>query len=355
MSFTSNIRVLCCLAALAAIVALAVDPALAQMAQRPFAVPGGEGGGRATGIAGWLLSEQAALNHLMTANVKALHSDGTAVWELLGLSFAYGVFHAAGPGHGKALIASYMLANERALRRGIVLAFLAAILQAFVAIALVSVAALLFNATSAQMNRAANVVEIASYLGIAAIGGWLVWTKGHALAQTIRLVLTNRSALASASIFADAPWRPALAIGAASQYRAESPGVATASEAECGHLHAPDPAQLGDGFSWRGAAATVVAAGARPCSGAILILVFALAQGLYAAGVGSALAMALGTALTTGALASLAVYAKAVAVRFARGDFSRTILIARTLELLAALVVLAFGLALLFGAGSRSA
>jgi len=54
----------------------------------------------------------------MTASVKALHSDGSAVWGLFGLSFAYGVFHAAGPGHGKALIASYMLANERALRRG---------------------------------------------------------------------------------------------------------------------------------------------------------------------------------------------------------------------------------------------
>ena len=86
----------------------------------------------------------------MAAEVKALHSDSSAIWGLIGLSAAYGVFHAAGPGHGKALIASYMFANERALRRGIVLSFLAAILQALVAIALIGIAALVFRATGAR-------------------------------------------------------------------------------------------------------------------------------------------------------------------------------------------------------------
>ena len=85
--------------------------------------------------------------------------------------------------------------------------------------------------------------------------------------------------------------------------------------ADCGHSHAPDPATLGDGFSWRGAAATVVAAGSRPCSGAILVLVFALAQGLFAAGVAATFAMSLGMAITTGALACAAVFAKRLAMR----------------------------------------
>jgi nickel/cobalt transporter (NicO) family protein len=198
---TLNSRTRFVLVALAILIAVSADPALAQVAQRPFAVAGREGGGEATGITGWLLSQQSALNHMMTASVKALRSDGSAVWGLFGLSFAYGVLHATGPGHGKALIASYVLANERVLRRRIVLAFLAAILQAFIAIALVSVAALLFNATSAQRNRAANLVELASYLGIAAIGDWLVWSKGNALARAIRLVQVNRSGVASGSLF----------------------------------------------------------------------------------------------------------------------------------------------------------
>ena len=78
-----------------------------------------------------------------------------------------------GPGHGKALIASYMFANDRALRRGIVMAFLAAILQALVAIALIGVAALIFHATDIGMNRAGDFVEIASYLASpASAPGW---------------------------------------------------------------------------------------------------------------------------------------------------------------------------------------
>ena len=114
------------LAAFFALLALSLEPALAQIAHRPFAVAGGEGGGNPGGVSGWLLAVQAAFSQAMTANVKALRADPGALWGLLGLSFGYGVFHAAGPGHGKALIASYMLANERALRRGIALSFLAA-------------------------------------------------------------------------------------------------------------------------------------------------------------------------------------------------------------------------------------
>ena len=68
-------------------------------------------------------------------------------------------------------------------------------------------------------------------------------------------------------------------------FRAADPATRTEIDEDCGHAHAPDPRTLGEGFSWRAALATVVAAGARPCSGALLILVFALAQGLFSAGV----------------------------------------------------------------------
>ncbi|HXW19442.1 MAG TPA: hypothetical protein VEK35_02950, partial [Roseiarcus sp.] len=207
-------------------VGLAVDPALAQLAHRPFALPGGESGGAPSGLGGWILGVAAWLNHLLAGEVKALHSDSSAIWGLIGLSAAYGVFHAAGPGHGKALIASYVLANERALRRGLVLSLLAALLQAFVAIALIGVAALIFRATASGMNNASAVVELASYLCVAAIGAWLAWTKGRALAQALRVVPAERAQRAT---FPQAIWRPALAAGSASQFRAESPGsVATA-------------------------------------------------------------------------------------------------------------------------------
>ena len=73
------------------------------------------------------------------------------MWALLGLSFLYGIFHAAGPGHGKAVISSYVVANDETWRRGVVLSFASALLQAFVAVAFVGIAAWLLNATAATM------------------------------------------------------------------------------------------------------------------------------------------------------------------------------------------------------------
>jgi nickel/cobalt transporter (NicO) family protein len=301
-------------------------------------------------VTGWLLAEQSTLTHLIAGRVHALHDNPAALWTLVGLGLLYGVFHAAGPGHGKALIASYMLANDRSLRRGAIMSLLAALLQALVAIVLVGAAALIFNATAQRMNEIANGMELASYLGITGIGLWLVLRKGRALVVATRRYLARRQALAAAPVFSGVAWNaPALTLPTPA-FRAGAPGAVAPTADECGHSHAPDPAALGDAFSWRDAAVTVIAAGARPCSGSILVLIFALTQGLFAAGVAAALAIALGTAVTTGALAALAVFAKSAAMRFAGGEESRVALLARLFEFAAAGLVLAFGLALLVSA-----
>ena len=115
----------------------------------------------------------------------------------------------------------------------------------------------------------------------------------------------------------------------------------------CGHNHAPIAAP---GSGMRGAVAAVFAAGIRPCSGSILVLVFALSQGMFAVGISAALAIALGTAFTTSALAVLAIFAASTATRIAGGvDAPRAVFLARGLEVLAAAFVLALGLALLTG------
>src|SRR5206468_8100203 len=91
------------------------DSSLAQTMRHPFAVGASETGGASAGIMGWLLAEQSRFYLLLTSTMRAIRTNASASWTLAGLSFAYGVFHAAGPGHGKAVIASYMVANERAL------------------------------------------------------------------------------------------------------------------------------------------------------------------------------------------------------------------------------------------------
>ncbi len=315
-----------------------LSPALAQnltQARNPFAVGANEGAvGEVGAIGRWLLAEQGRFYLALREAVGQARAGGTAAFALIGVSFAYGVFHAAGPGHGKAVVASYMLANERALKRGLILSGLAALLQGLVAIALVGVAALVFGATAQRMTRAAQGVELISYGAVAALGLWLCWRKGSGLL---------------------AAWRePVVAAPASARFQCAGDNLSDEltghiHDADCGHVHAPDPAQLGDNFSWGQALATIVAAGARPCSGAILVLVFSLAQGVFRVGVWATLAMSAGTALTTGALATTAVLAKGLALKFVGAESRRGFLLARGFEFLAALIVLFLGLALLAG------
>jgi ABC-type nickel/cobalt efflux system permease component RcnA len=108
-------------------------------------------------------------------------------------------------------------------------------------------------------------------------------------------------------------------------------------------------------FSWSGALGAVVAAGLRPCSGAILILVFTLAQGSFWAGASAVLLMSAGTAITTGFLAACAVFARQTARRWSGPGRRWTSLAGRGAELLAAVLVMGLGLALLVGARLNAA
>ena len=148
------------------------------MAQNPFGGPRPAAEPQVGGIVGWLLAKQSEFYREMSSTIRAAKSDGSAVWTLLAISFAYGIFHAAGPGHGKAVISSYLVANQETARRGIVLSFASALLQALVAVVVVGICAWLLNATAKTMCGAEKAIEIASYALIAAFGARLVWTKG---------------------------------------------------------------------------------------------------------------------------------------------------------------------------------
>jgi nickel/cobalt exporter len=130
------------------------------------------------GIVGWLFAKQAEFYRQFSGLIRASKEDGTAAWSLMGVSFLYGVFHAAGPGHGKAVISSYLVANEETWVRGVVLSLLSALMQAAVAVVLVAIAAVLLHATAATMNSAVNWIETLSYLLIVLIGARLLWVKG---------------------------------------------------------------------------------------------------------------------------------------------------------------------------------
>jgi nickel/cobalt exporter len=352
------------IAAVAAVLAVGVlDSALAQ--GNPFGAPRPQTQAPATpaysGIAGWLLAKQGEFYRGLSGAIRAAKADGSAVWGLFGLSFLYGVFHAAGPGHGKAVISSYLVANEETWRRGIVLSFASALLQAVVAVLIVGIAAWLLSATAKTMCSAERIIEIVSYALIALLGARLLWVKGRGMIGAAR-GMEGRRALAAAAPAAhshdharqhshahhdhahhDHAHHDHHAHPADHGHHHHDHGSAW------GHAHAPEPEELAGAGGWRRGMAAIIAVGLRPCSGAILVLVFALAQGLFWTGVVATFVMGLGTAITVAAIATLAVGAKSLARRFATGRSGYGMLALHGIEVGAAALVLAFGTLLLIG------
>ena len=310
-----------------------VDAAIAQ----PFGVNRGAPPSGAGGFTGWILAKQAELNRMLSGLIRAAKADGSAAYTLLGISFLYGVFHAAGPGHGKAVISSYLVANNETWRRGIVLSFASAILQAFTAIAIVAVAAGLLGATAKAMGDTVRVIEIVSYSLILLIGLRLLWVKGRAFLRALRLGAGHHTHDHTHEH------------GHGHHHHHDHDHDHDHDASAWSHGHAPEPSELA-GVHWlRRGLTAIVAVGLRPCSGAIIVLVFALAQGLFWIGVASTFVMGLGTAITVAAIATLAVAARELAGKLAKAKPGAGVIMLRGLETAAALVIVLFGAALLTG------
>jgi nickel/cobalt exporter len=355
--------------------ALAVDGALHDaLAQNPFGGPPAAPDAQVGGIVGWLLMKQSEFYREMSSTIRAAKADSSAVWTLLAISFAYGIFHAAGPGHGKTVISSYLVANEETARRGIVLSFVSAMMQSLIAVLIVGIGAWLLNVTAKTMCGAERVIEIASYTLIAAFGVRLVWTKGGSFVRALQSSWrTAGPQLAPVLAHAAAPRldHGHLAHGHGDhghQCHDHTPARATVvcdavpehaheghhdhrhiHDEHCGHSHGPEPTQLAGPGGWRRGFSAVLTVGIRPCSGAILVLVFALAQGLFWAGVAATFVMGLGTAITVATIAIVVVSAKGLARRLAAGREGGGALLMRAVEFGAAGLVLLFGVGLLLG------
>lgn len=355
--------------ALAAVAFMADASLHHALAQNPFGAPKGVPDSQIGGIVGWLLTKQSEFYRAMSSTIRAAKSDGSAVWTLLAISFAYGIFHAAGPGHGKAVISSYLVANEETAKRGIVLSFVSALMQALVAVLIVGIGAWLLNVTAKTMCSTERWVEIASYGLIAAFGARLVWSKGRGFLRALRPSLPSAApqlAMAHASAHAhahdhhhhdhDHHHDHGHAHAHAHTAHAEASALAHvhhdhghAHDEHCGHSHGPTPDQLAGPGGWARGLSAVLTVGIRPCSGAILVLVFALAQGMFWAGIAATFVMGLGTAITVATIAIIAVSAKGVAGRLAGGRDGGGALVMRGLEFGAAALVLLFGVGLLLG------
>ena len=297
------------------------------MAQNPFGGPRPPAEPPAGGIIGWILAKQSEFYREMSGTIRAAKSDGSAVWTLLGISFAYGIFHAAGPGHGKAVISSYLVANEETARRGIVLSFASALLQALVAVAdrrgVRVAAARRRRRRCASAEKCDRDRQLRSDRGVRRPAGL---DQGRA------------------GLCARCRAKPAMAVATRHDHHGHDHGHGDHHDHGHHHDHAhghdhdhaiarsatfttniaairTDRRRTNSPVPAAGGAAcgTIFAVGMRPCSGAILVLVFSLAQGLFWAGIAATFVMGLGTAITVATIAVVAVSAKGLARRLSAG------------------------------------
>lgn len=336
--------------ALALVLVLLAVPALAQS---PFGVGNAEiavqpGSGA---VFTWIAAQQQAFFASLREALVGIRNGSAGLWWLVGLSFAYGVFHAAGPGHGKAVISTYMLANEVELRRGVALSFVSALLQAATALLLVGAGWWLLRGSAVTMTQAGRWLELASYALVAGFGGWLLAAKLVSVWKRRRVPSAATGGLAFAGAgTAGGSARPVRRSG--SVMSRASGGFSAdicrdeGDDCDCGRLHIADPKRLGgENFGLRSGLSAVLAVGLRPCSGAIVVLTFSLVNGLHLAGTLSVLAMAIGTAITVSALACLAVFSKDAATRLGG---RRATMVRDIIEVAGAALLLVLGLALLF-------
>jgi nickel/cobalt transporter (NicO) family protein len=244
-----------------------------------------------------LLGWQRDLHRSLTLAITELSRTPTmATWvSLLSISFAYGVFHAAGPGHGKAVLATYLATHGGAVKRALGLSFAASLLQGVTAIALVVVLVYGLGWVTRQAMGSVVWVEQASFLLVAALGAWLCW---RAVKQLRRAYQPERAA------------------------HSHSPDHEHNQDHEhshghdhshcCGGAHHIEPHQALD---WHTAMMTVGAIGMRPCSGAVLMLGAASLLGQFEVGVASVVAMSIGTGITVSALALASIFARGWAQR----------------------------------------
>jgi ABC-type nickel/cobalt efflux system permease component RcnA len=216
---------------------------------------------------------------------------------LAGFSLIYGVVHAIGPGHGKIVITTYLATHPSRLKSSLKLTFASAIVQGLVAILLVSVVLGVLQLSSRQLHQSSFWMEQGSFILVILLGLLLCW---RALKRVYHTLKSLRPV-------------PAMKIRSISPQGAQ-PHVHD-DHCGCGHQHVPSDKQLQAGGDLRTQIAIVLAMGLRPCSGAVMVLLFAKVIGVYSWGVISAIAMAIGTSLTVSFIGVLVFYSRALAVK----------------------------------------
>lgn len=289
----------------------------------------------------YVQAEQQRLHRALAGAIRTLKAEGsaTAAWGLISLSFLYGVFHAAGPGHGKAVLSAYLLTQPTALRKSLMLAAASSLMQGVTAVVVVTGALLVLGLAVRTSGLVVQWLETASFALVAVVGGWLAWRAARALAPALGLASGPAEAHAHGH----------------HHHHHDHDHDHDHDHGSCGHAHVPTPAQAESAGSLREMAGVVMSIGIRPCSGAVLVLVFANVLGMTLAGIAAVMAMSVGTAIAVSLIALAAVGARDAAWSLARLDDQRVAMTAQGIALAGGLLLLLIGTLFAYASATQPA
>jgi ABC-type nickel/cobalt efflux system permease component RcnA len=286
------------------------------------------GGVLLPGLVGWVAHQQAGLNGAISAAIREVAQGGSwsALATVLGLAFLFGVLHAVGPGHGKFVVSSYLLSRRATIARGVAMGGLVSLVQGIVAILLVAILGIFLRLARFDVLDHAATVETVSYGLILLIGLKLLY---HALRGDAH----------------DHAHGALPAAGALDHHHghADHAHHDHAHDRHAHHDHAP-------GRRERSPVQLILAAGLVPCSSAIIVMLFALANGAFFIGAEAAIAMSVGMGMTVAGIGVLSIVARRIMLRFASLATDRAGLLERGLGIAGSGALVLFSALLLSGA-----
>lgn len=266
-----------------------------------------------------VIAAQREMQGTLAAAVRALRAGHQgAMLALMTACFGYGFIHAAGPGHGKVLIAGFGMGRRVPVLRLAGLALVSSLAQSVVAIVLVFAGVTALGWTREKMVGVSDrVMTPISYGVILALGLWLVW---RGLRKLLRQraddrVLRHKGPADGHHHPNDQTRPPDLDQGhnldqGHDHHRGHDHHQGHVHDAHCGHAHGPSLQEAMAVSGLREAIALIAGIAMRPCTGALFLLILTWAMGIFGAGIAGVLAMGLGTASVTVTVAALAVWAR---------------------------------------------
>jgi len=223
--------------------------------------------------------------------------------SLLALSFLYGMLHSIGPGHGKLIVTTYIATQDAKVKLSLIITLVSSLMQALVAVVLVSVLLMLFDASMRDINHKAELLIPLSFYAAILLGIAIIWRN---LVLMYRVIKQHKQTLQ----------QPAATDSGLVIKRVTAINGEHHANCGCGHQHVVTPEKMNDASSFKEYLAIILSIGIRPCTGAIMVLLFANMLDIYWLGVVSAIVMALGTALTTSMIAIMTITGKQAVRRY---------------------------------------